>query len=49
MNYESKFWKKSYDTGLEDIDPKKWETTFTDAVKSVFDEFPAKVPSPSWV
>jgi hypothetical protein len=22
MNYESKFWKKSYDAGLEDIDSK---------------------------
>jgi long-chain acyl-CoA synthetase len=38
MNYESKFWKKSYDAGLEDIDPKMWETTYTDAVKRAFEE-----------
>ncbi len=42
MNYESKFWKKSYDAGLEDIDPKMWETTYTDAVKSVFEEYSGK-------
>ena len=42
MNYESKFWKKSYDVGLEDIDPKMWETTYTDAVKRAFEEFPDK-------
>lgn len=42
MNYESKFWKKSYDAGLEDIDPKMWETTYTDAVKCVFEEYSGK-------
>jgi long-chain acyl-CoA synthetase len=42
MNYESKFWKKSYDAGLEDIDPKMWETTYTDVVKLAFEEFPDK-------
>jgi long-chain acyl-CoA synthetase len=42
MNYESKFWKNSYDAGLEDIDPKMWETTYTDAVKGVFEEFSGK-------
>ena len=42
MNYESKFWKKSYDAGLEDIDPKMWETTYPDAVKRTFEEFPGK-------
>ena len=43
MNYESKFWKKSYDAGLEDIDPRMWEITYTDAVKSIFEEFPDKI------
>lgn len=42
MNYESKFWKKSYDAGLEDIDPKMWETTYTDAVKCVFEAYSGK-------
>jgi long-chain acyl-CoA synthetase len=42
MNYESKFWKKSYDVGLKDIDPKMWETTYTDAVKRSFEEFSGK-------
>ena len=42
MNYESKFWKKSYDAGLEDIDPKMWETTYTDAANRTFKEFPDK-------
>ncbi len=34
-----KFWKKSWDEGLEDLDPKLWETSFVDAVKPVFEKF----------
>jgi long-chain acyl-CoA synthetase len=42
MNHENKFWRKSYDAGLEDIDPKMWETTYTAAVKPSFEEFHGK-------
>jgi long-chain acyl-CoA synthetase len=32
------FWKKSYDTGLIDIDPSAWETTFPEVTRQVFIE-----------
>ncbi len=38
MNGE-KFWKKSWDQGLEDIAPGLWETSFTEAVKPVFEKY----------
>ena len=43
MSYSSRFWKKNWDSGLEDLDPKVWETSYTDAVRSVFKEYPDKV------
>ena len=36
-------WKKSYDAGLTDLDPKTWETTYVDAVKPTFDKYPEKI------
>ena len=37
---EEKFWKKSWDKGLEDLDPAAWETTYVDFVKPTFADFP---------
>ncbi|MFX1379283.1 MAG: AMP-binding protein [Promethearchaeota archaeon] len=38
--YESRFWKKSWDLGLEDLDPKEFETTFAELVQKMFDKYP---------
>lgn len=37
------FWKKSWDKGLKDLDPKVWETNYVDAVKPTFEKFPDKI------
>lgn len=36
------FWKKSWDKGLKDLDPKLWETSYVDAIKPTFKKFPDK-------
>jgi len=41
--YSERFWKKSWDDHVKDLDPKLFETTFIDAVKSTFEEFPQKM------
>ena len=42
MMAEEKFWTKSYDPGLADIDPVQWEKSYVDAVAPIFKKFPAK-------
>ena len=37
-----RFWTKSYDPDLTDLDPSTWETTYVDAVKPVLARFPDK-------
>jgi len=37
-----RFWTKSYDPDLTDLDPSVWETTYVDAVKPIFSKFPDK-------
>jgi long-chain acyl-CoA synthetase len=37
-----RFWTKSYDPGMTDLDPSAWETTYVDAVKPIFSKFPDK-------
>ncbi|MBU2489658.1 MAG: AMP-binding protein [Proteobacteria bacterium] len=39
---DSQFWRKSYDPGLEDLDPAVWETNYVDAVRPAFKEFADK-------
>jgi long-chain acyl-CoA synthetase len=34
-----KFWQKSYDEGITDLDPSLWDTSFTQALRPTFDEF----------
>ncbi|TFF98762.1 MAG: AMP-dependent synthetase [Promethearchaeota archaeon] len=36
--YSERFWKKSWDKGLEDLKPSAWEGTFRDALRKTFDE-----------
>jgi len=42
MAMQEKFWTKSYDEGLTDLDPALWETSYVDAIKSAFENFPNK-------
>jgi long-chain acyl-CoA synthetase len=41
--YESRFWRKSWDNGLKDLDPSLWETSYSDAVRDTFEKFPEKM------
>jgi len=38
--YTDRFWRKNWDEGLTDLDPSLWETTFTEAVRNIFEDFP---------
>ena len=42
MAMQEKFWTKSYDEGLTDLDPAVWETSYVDAIKPAFENFPNK-------
>ncbi|MHB9096604.1 MAG: AMP-binding protein [Syntrophales bacterium] len=39
MEHE-RFWRKSYDPGLTDLDPAVWETSYVDAVRETFKTYP---------
>ncbi|MFX0026126.1 MAG: AMP-binding protein [Candidatus Hermodarchaeota archaeon] len=41
--YSSRFWKKSWDPGLDDLDPKEFETTYPAMIREAFTEFPEKM------
>ena len=36
---ESKFWKKSWDPGLNDLDPKSWEISYVDAIRPTLEKY----------
>ena len=38
--YESRFWKKNWDPGVADIDPKEFETTYPGFMRDIFDKYP---------
>jgi long-chain acyl-CoA synthetase len=38
--YETRFWKKGWDSGVSDIDPKEFETTYPEIVRKIFDKYP---------
>lgn len=40
--YAERFWKKNWDEGLEDLDPKEFETTYIDMIKKAFEQVPDK-------
>ena len=43
MVYETRFWKKSWDPELEDLDPKLWDISFPAALQDTFKSFPDKM------
>ena len=44
MSYSDRFWKKSWDSGIKDLDPKEWESVghFSQALRRTFDNLPDK-------
>ncbi|HEC40054.1 hypothetical protein LCGC14_1976150 [marine sediment metagenome] len=40
MSYSSKFWKKSWDKGLKELDPKDYNISYPEIIKQTFVEFP---------
>ena len=42
MTAQDRFWTKSYDQGLSDLDPNLFEISYVDAVKPTFQNFPDK-------
>ncbi|GAH50582.1 unnamed protein product, partial [marine sediment metagenome] len=38
--YESRFWRKNWDPGLTDLDPKEFETTYPEMLRSIFEKYP---------
>lgn len=42
MTPQEKFWTKSYDDGLTDLDPAVWDTSYVEAIKETFEKFPDK-------
>jgi long-chain acyl-CoA synthetase len=40
--YSEKFWKNNWDEGLEDLDPKDYETTYVEMIKETFEKVPDK-------
>jgi len=43
MVYETKFWKKSYDAHVLELDPKEWDMTYPAAIRNTFDNLPNKM------
>jgi len=43
-DYSSRFWKKSWDSDMDDLDPKEWESVghFSQALRRTFDNYPNK-------
>ena len=41
--YVNRFWRKSWDEGLTDLDPSIWEISYTEAIRNTFEEFQNKM------
>ncbi|MHA2496683.1 MAG: AMP-binding protein [Candidatus Hodarchaeales archaeon] len=39
----SRFWTKSYDEGIKDLDPAVWEVSFAQAIRKTFEKVPDKM------
>ncbi|MFX0116674.1 MAG: AMP-binding protein [Candidatus Hodarchaeota archaeon] len=39
----ARFWTKSYDDGVKDLDPSVWETSFAQAIRRTFEQLPDKL------
>ena len=37
---EKQFWRKSWDPGITDLDPKVWEINYPEALRPVFEQYP---------
>lgn len=37
---EKQFWRKSWDPGITDLDPKVWEISYPEAIRPVFEQYP---------
>jgi len=40
--YAERFWKKNWDDGLQDLDPKQFDTTYVEMIKEAFKQVPDK-------
>jgi len=38
--YESRFWRKNWDPGLTDLDPKEFDTTYPEMLRPIFEKYP---------
>ncbi len=43
MSYKDKFWKKSWDDYVKDLDPNEFNTTYPEAIRRTMEEFPEKM------
>ena len=43
MSYKDKFWKKSWDDYVKDLDPNEFNTTYPEAIRRTMEEFPDKM------
>lgn len=43
MSYKDRFWTKNYDSGISDVDPKEFETSYTEIIRRTFEELPEKL------
>ena len=41
--YKERFWKSNWDSNIKDIDPKEFETSFTEIIRKTFEELPEKL------
>ena len=41
--YESRFWRKNWDSGLTDLDPKEFETTYPEMLRPIFEKYPDNI------
>ncbi|TET04595.1 MAG: AMP-dependent synthetase [Promethearchaeota archaeon] len=40
--YESRFWRKNWDPGLTDLDPKEFDTTYPEMLRPIFEKYSDK-------
>ena len=43
MSYSSRFWKKNWDPGMEDLEPKEYDKTYPEILKGAIEEYPDKI------
>jgi len=41
--YKERFWKSNWDSNIKDLDPKEFETSFTEIIRKTFEELPEKL------